>query len=216
VVDVVPLVEEHIEPAGETLARSFFNDPLTVYMIPDGRERGRLLPSHFTPFVRYGYLFGEVYTTSTVDAAAVWLPSNAAEITPDPAPQCGLDKVEAAVGSGAWGRFSRVMEVVEQVHHAAVPGPHWYLPLIGVDPSRQGPGVGARLLQAMLSRVDVEGLPCYLETFQPTNIRFYQRNGFEIVAEGRESESGLLYWAFKRPPARANSGLQPSAEDGGG
>jgi GNAT superfamily N-acetyltransferase len=107
-----------------------------------------------------------------------------------------------------------VMDYVEQVHHSAVPGPHWYLPLIGVEPSRQGHGVG--VLQAMLPRVDREGLSCYLETFQPTNVRFYQRNGFEIAAEGRESESGLLYWAFKRLPARANSGLQPTVEDGGG
>jgi GNAT superfamily N-acetyltransferase len=91
------------------------------------------------------------------------------------------------------------MDYVEHVHHSAVPGPHWYLPLIGVEPSRQGQGLGATLLQVMLSRADVEGLPCYLETFQPTNIRFYQRHGFEIVAEGREPESGLLHWAFKRP-----------------
>jgi GNAT superfamily N-acetyltransferase len=139
-----------------------------------------------------------------------------AEITPDRAARCALDKVEAAVGSDAWGRFSRVMKLVEQVHRAAMPGPHWYLPLIGVDPSRQGHGVGARLLQAMLSRVDVEGLPCYLETFQPTNIRFYQQNGFEIVVEGRESESRLLYWAFKRPPARADTELRPTAANGGG
>ena len=54
VVRVVPLVEQNIEAAGETLARSFFNDPLVVYMIPDKPERIRLLPSHFTPFVRYG------------------------------------------------------------------------------------------------------------------------------------------------------------------
>jgi hypothetical protein len=47
---------------------------LTVYMIPDARELARLLPSHFAPFVRYGYLFGEVHTTPTFDAVAVWLP----------------------------------------------------------------------------------------------------------------------------------------------
>ena len=165
VAHVVPLLEEHIEVAGEALARSFFNDPLAVYMIPDACERARLLPSHFTPFVRYGHLFGKVLTTPTSDAAAVWLPSEVAEITPDRAARCGLDKIEAAVGSAAWDRFNRVMECVEQVHHSVVPGSHWYLALIGVDPSRQGHGVGIALLRAMLSRVDVDGLPCYLETF---------------------------------------------------
>jgi ribosomal protein S18 acetylase RimI-like enzyme len=108
------------------------------------------------------------------------------------------------------------MERAEQVHRSSVPGPHWYLPLIGVDPSRQPQRLGVTLLRAMLARIDVEGLPCYLETFQPTNVPFYQRSGFQIVAEEREPSSGLLYWVFKRPPARANSGEQPTAETSGG
>jgi hypothetical protein len=66
VVSVVRLGEQHIEPAAETLAGSFFDDPLRVYMIPDGRERARTLPSDFAPFVRYGYLFGEVHTTRSL------------------------------------------------------------------------------------------------------------------------------------------------------
>src|SRR5262245_11519031 len=185
-------------------------------MLPDGPERARLLPSHFTPFVRYGDLFGEVYTTPTLDAVAVWLPSQVAEVTPDRAALCGLDRIEAIVGSAAWDRFSRVMEFVEPVHRSSVPGPHWYLPLIGVKTSRQGQGLGATLLRAMLARLDLEGLPCYLETFQPANIPFYHRSGFEIAAEGQESGSGLFYWAFKHSPERANSGLQPAAETGGG
>src|SRR5262245_2063251 len=200
---VVQLTEQHIEVAGETLARGFLNDPLTVYMIPDKHERARLLPSHFTPFVRYGHLFGEVFTTPALDAVAIWLPSAAAEITPDRAARSGLDQIEAAIGSAAWGRFDRVMAYAEQLHHSAEPGPHWYLPVIGVDPSRQQHGVGTALLRTMLSRADAEGLPCYLETYQPTNVRFYERNGFTIVAHGREPSSGLLYWAFKRPPAPA-------------
>jgi ribosomal protein S18 acetylase RimI-like enzyme len=213
VAPIVRLDEQGIGPASETLARSFFNDPLTVCMIPDGREGARLLSSHFTPFARYGYLFGEVHTTPTFDAVAVWLPSEAAEITADRAARCGLDKVEATGGSAAWRRFSRVMECLDQVHRSSVPGPHWYLPLIGVEPSRQGHGCGVAMLRAMLARIDDKGLSCYLETFQPTNVRFYQRSGFEIVAEGTESASGLLYWAFTRPPARANSGGAAARRD---
>lgn len=199
---IVTLQEQGIGSAGETLARSFFEDPLTVYMFPDAGERERLLSSHFTPFVRYGHLFGEVHTTPTLDAVAVWLPPQAIEITPDRAARCGLDKVETVVGNAAWDRFTRVLETAEHVHRSSVPGPHWYLPLIGVDPSRQGQGLGAALLQAMFARIDGDGLPCYLETFQPTNVPFYQRHGFQVAATGTDADSGLSYWAFIRPPAR--------------
>jgi GNAT superfamily N-acetyltransferase len=95
------------------------------------------------------------------------------------------------------------MDSLEHVHRSSVPAPHWYLPLIGVDPSRQGQGLGVAMLQAMFARIDGEGLPCYLETFQPTNVPFYQRNGFELAATGKEACSRLPYWAFTRPPRPA-------------
>ena len=41
---------------------------------------------------------------------------------------------------------------VEQLRAEAVPGPHWYLAGIGVDPSAQRQGIGAALLAARASR----------------------------------------------------------------
>jgi GNAT superfamily N-acetyltransferase len=38
-------------------------------------------------------------------------------------------------------------------------GPHWYLPLIGVDATKQGRGYGSALLRHALERCDRDGLP---------------------------------------------------------
>jgi ribosomal protein S18 acetylase RimI-like enzyme len=57
-------------------------------------------------------------------------------------------------------------------------GPHWHLPLIGVDPSRQGLGYGSALLVEMTRTRDREGLPLYLEATSPANVAFYRRHGF--------------------------------------
>ncbi len=46
-----------------------------------------------------------------------------------------------------------------------------------------------------------QGVPCYLETAQPANVRFYTGNGFQLLVEGVEPKSGLHYWTFKREPA---------------
>jgi len=197
----VRLAEAQIEGAGRLLARSFFHDPLAVYMLPDDAERARLLPGHFAPFIRHGHLCGEVYTTAALEGVAVWLPSAAAEITPPAAAASGLDQVEALLGRAAWSRFSQVMEHFAAVHQRAVPGPHWYLPLIGVEPSRHGRGLGSALLEAVTSRADGEGLPCYLETVGVATLPFYRRNGFHAVEEAVEARSGLRYWALKRDPA---------------
>jgi hypothetical protein len=40
-----------------------------------------------------------------------------------------------------------------------------------------------------LRRADAEGLPCYLETFQPRNVPLYLKHGFQIMAEEVEPAS---------------------------
>ena len=46
----------------------------------------------------------------------------------------------------------------------AVEGPHWYLMVIGTDPSKQGQGLGSALMEVVTSQADSAGVPCYLET----------------------------------------------------
>jgi ribosomal protein S18 acetylase RimI-like enzyme len=61
--------------------------------------------------------------------------------------------------------------------------PHWYMPMIGVDPSRQGQGYGSALLKAALKHCDADGLPAYLESSSPRNVPLYERHGFEVIGE---------------------------------
>eukprot|EP01041_Mallomonas_annulata_P030478 gene30478-52615_t len=55
--------------------------------------------------------------------------------------------------------------------------PHWYLSMIGVDPSHHGQGLGSALLKAGLQRCDADGLPAYLESSNPKNVPLYERFG---------------------------------------
>jgi ribosomal protein S18 acetylase RimI-like enzyme len=59
--------------------------------------------------------------------------------------------------------------------------PHWYLPLIGVDPVHQRNGHGAALLRHALDRCDRDHALAYLESSNPANIPLYQRHGFEVL-----------------------------------
>jgi ribosomal protein S18 acetylase RimI-like enzyme len=59
--------------------------------------------------------------------------------------------------------------------------PHWYLPWLGVDPARQGRGLGSLMLKHTLRRVDETGLPAYLESSNPKNVPLYERFGFEVL-----------------------------------
>jgi ribosomal protein S18 acetylase RimI-like enzyme len=78
-------------------------------------------------------------------------------------------------------RQPEISAVFEQMGGYHPHEPHWYLPLIGVDPTRQGRGLGSALLQHALARCDREHAPAYLESSNPANIPLYRRHGFEVI-----------------------------------
>lgn len=198
-IKVVPLEESQIEAAGASMARAFFDDYVMAYMFPDEDERRRLAPWHFSAFIRYGYLFGEVYTMSgSPDATAVWFRPGEAELTAERIEQAGLDHAPNVLGAAAWARFNSVCDYVEGLHFKEVPELHWYLPLLAVDPRLQGQGAGSALLKVILDRADKDGLPAYLWTAKSRNVPFYQRHGFEVLTEGVEPASGIRFWTMRR------------------
>ncbi|HEY7342005.1 MAG TPA: GNAT family N-acetyltransferase [Ktedonobacterales bacterium] len=198
---VAPIHADQFERAGLALAHAFHNDPLAVYMLPNADERVRLLPAHFAAFLRLGCVSGEVYTTrGDPEGAAVWFPphepgSEAEGTGGEEDPTLGLPR-------DAFARFVTVTGALEPLHDEAVPASHYYLALLGVDRDLHGQGVGSRLLQPILARADAEGVYCYLETYNPTNVPFYRKHGFEVVVEDVESSSGVRFWTFRRPPRR--------------
>ncbi len=204
--EIIKLTESQIDLAGSAMARAFFDDPVSVYMFPDETERRRLAPWHFSTFIRYAYPSGEVYTTSGApDGNAVWLPPGQSDMDPDRMRQVGLDRAAEVLGEAAWQRFGTICDYVDALQPIEVPGPHWFLPLLGVDPPLQGKGVGSALLRPILERADIDGLPAYLWTAKSRNVPFYQRHGFEVVTEGVEPTSGVRFWTMRRPPQGANS-----------
>jgi ribosomal protein S18 acetylase RimI-like enzyme len=61
--------------------------------------------------------------------------------------------------------------------------PHWHLGPIGVLPSYQGKGIGTKLLRRFCQEVDACLAPAYLETDVVQLVPYYERFGFELVAE---------------------------------
>ena len=58
---------------------------------------------------------------------------------------------------------------------------HWYLDFLGVEPRRQGRGLGKALLSPALERCDRERIPAYLGASTERNRMFYERNGFALT-----------------------------------
>ena len=61
--------------------------------------------------------------------------------------------------------------------------PHWYLPVLAVDPCHQNKGYGSQLLEHANKKFDNERIPAYLESSNPKNISLYERHGYQVITE---------------------------------
>ena len=199
--EIIRMPESEIEKAGGVLSRAFCNDRISQFMSSDETERRNLLEWYFTAFARYGHLFGEAYVTKgETRGVAIWFPPGESEMPAERIEHAGLDKAPQVFGADAWSRFTTLMDQLDRSHVEDMKTPHWFLPLLGIDPPYQHSGLGSNLLAPMLSRADADGLPCYLATAEPRNIQFYQKQGFAVINEGVEPQSGIKFWTFRREP----------------
>jgi GNAT superfamily N-acetyltransferase len=199
--EIVRLEESQIEAAGAMFARAFHDDPLMVYTVPDAAERARLLPGYYARMLRFGYLSGEVYTTAgAIEGAAVWLPPGV-RWTRERVQAAGLHELSRMLGEAALARFREVVGFEAQARERDMTEPYWYLLLLGVEPARQGRGLGGELMRPVLERTRKEKLACYLETEHASNVPFYLRHGFELIVDGAAAgASGVRFWTFRRLP----------------
>jgi len=92
------------------------------------------------------------------------------------------ERMDALIRGHVTGQtLEDLLEVFEIMSGYHPDVPHWYLPLVGVDPAHQGRGLGAALMRRALERCDADGVPAYLESSNPRNITLYERHGFEAL-----------------------------------
>jgi GNAT superfamily N-acetyltransferase len=175
----------HLDAAVAVLARAFDADPVTDWFLRADARRPQALRGMFTGILGGWVLaLGQTYLAADGGACAVFLP-------PDPEPEAhgagywlGLAaNILPATGAARLGRGLRLIHTMHR-HHPVRPL-HYYLWFLGVAPERAGHGVGATLLDAVLTRYDREGVPTYLENSNPRNRRFYERLGYRSRGEYR-------------------------------
>ncbi|MSQ10158.1 MAG: N-acetyltransferase [Dehalococcoidia bacterium] len=131
------------------------------------------------------------YRTEDYLAAALWLPPG---ISPD---EEALGELMSTAVDPALQE--EVFAVLEQVGAGHPEVPHWYLPVIGVDPTRQGQGYGSALLDHSLQAVDSAHDTAYLESTNPRNVSLYERFGFQVVGTIQTGSSPTITRMLRAP-----------------
>jgi ribosomal protein S18 acetylase RimI-like enzyme len=199
--DVTLLGRADERGAAETLARAFDDSPVyrAVFSGFSDARRGRALLRAKVGFVSAMAHQGEsrVARDGSVLAGATLI------IAPGRYPLSWLDEIRqssgcATTGPTAIARFLKLTAYMRRLH---IPEPHFYLFAIGVEPARQGRGVGKALLADLHVRADAAGAPCYLETEKPINVRLYESVGYRILTDEIIPGLGVRMWTMRRPPA---------------
>jgi ribosomal protein S18 acetylase RimI-like enzyme len=196
-VEIVRLERAKLGEASDMLARAFHDDPAWVWLIPDAKRRARILPWLFR--VGFDVTAADVWATAgPVRGAARWMPPGRPAMRVGPTLRA-LVTTPIRLGS-ATGPFLSYGGAVEALRAEAMPGDHWYLAGIGVDPAAQRQGIGSALLQPGLAAAAEAGLPAVLLTNSDVNLPFYEAHGFEVVREGTTPENGPHAWAMVKWP----------------
>ena len=197
---IVRLDDSRLPAAAAMLGRAFHDDPLMRYAIPDPAERAQLLPPMYERMIRFGMIEGEVYATAGApEGVAIWLPPNA-KWTRENIEASGMHEFATLIGNDAYQRYREVVSREWQARLREIPGPGWYLFILGVEPRVQRRGLGGALMRPVLERADTEQVVCYLETENERNVAFYLKQDFDVIVDGEEAvASGVRFWTFSRP-----------------
>jgi GNAT superfamily N-acetyltransferase len=192
-----------VEPASDDdgtlvalLVRAYADEPLMNWAFRDDDRREVAWAAYFREMLKLYRATGLVFTNPQRTACALWATpgnwriSRALELKLAPT-------ILRMLGFRRLRRGLRLMHRLQAEHPEE---PHYYLNLVGVEPSLQGGGIGSSLIRAGLDRADAAGLGAYLETAQPRNVPLYERHGFrtsKLVEFGQSSPQCWLMW---RPP----------------
>jgi ribosomal protein S18 acetylase RimI-like enzyme len=191
-------VRDDISHLAAMLARAFDRDPFYSFLAGEGAERHARMGEGWTGILRFASAdLSETYTTDDCTGAAIWLPPGYS----GPSILGSLRLMPAIARLAGWRRLRTVsdaLDTLERHRHRHMPVPHFYLSALGVDPSRQGEGIGTALLAPVLERCDREAIPAYLETAVARNVLLYERLGFRVVEEIDLPRSDVHGWLMQR------------------
>jgi GNAT superfamily N-acetyltransferase len=177
VVEVASVSDAQRQRAIATLVLAFTADPFVRWIYPEPAEYLLSFPAAVEAFGGAAFADETVWRLGDFSAVALWMRPGV-----EPDGEATLAHLHATV---AHEKIDDLMAVFAQMDEAHPTSRHWYLPWFGVDSARQGQGLGSELMRRCLEVVDRDRLPAYLDSTNPQNVPFYQRQGFTVTGERR-------------------------------
>lgn len=172
------------------LTLAFSTDPMARWSVRDPEKYLTAFPSIARAFGGSAFAGGTSYIADNYAGTALWLPPGAAPdeelLTRLLNENSGDDVKDDLPG------------IFDQMRKFRPTESHWYLPLIGVDPTYQGAGIGSALMTEALKVIDRQSAIAYLESSNPRNVSLYERHGFKVIGEVQSGSSPIVRPMLRR------------------
>lgn len=190
---VRPLTDVDVPVAVETLTQAFADYPFTRHVIASEGHEGRVRRFQELCLTRVGMVYGRVWVAEEGLAVAVWA-------TPDQDPSPAFAEIGQELGD-LTGDRAGAFESAEQALAPHRPQePVWFLNTVGVAPQVQGKGLGRAVLAPGIEAAAQAGYPAFLETSSESNVKFYERLGFQVTADIPLPDHGPRTWCMRKDP----------------
>ena len=176
------------------LARSFADDPVMQWLIPDEGSRDRRQQVFYRAELDHAHADGLVLTDDDLAGAALWLAPKRWRIG-----TWDMVRHTPAIVRSFGRRIPAAMKLQQRMDEVHPREEHWYLAILGTDPVHQGNGVGRALITAVTDRCDTNGTGAYLESSKAANVPYYERFGFVVTGEIQVGDSPVLYPMWRDP-----------------
>jgi ribosomal protein S18 acetylase RimI-like enzyme len=174
-----------------TIVLAFGADPMARWSWADPQQYLTTFPRFAKAFGGKAFDLGSAYFTEGYTGVALWLPP---DVHPDEETMGAL--LQSTVPDQTLKDAFAVLEKMGRYHPTE---PHWYLPLIGVDPAQQSRGLGSALMKHALARCDRDRQLAYLESTNPANVPLYERHGFELLGTIQVGSSPPMFPMLRKP-----------------
>jgi GNAT superfamily N-acetyltransferase len=194
---MMPLVE-----ASSALAESLVDDPFYWVITDDFASDLTARKCALSRYFHYSLAEAErtgrcVLAPDPTLGASAWLLPRSPDV--DAAESSAkFAHLASILGPRGIENYRRIVRYMTPLTAKVIPRNAWYLSIVGILPSAQGRGLGATLLAGTLAEASHAHVPCYLETFTPRNLRFYERMGFSRVVSHLEPTTGKEYVVMQR------------------
>ncbi len=178
----------------DVLKLAFAADPVSRWIWPSPQKYLSSVEDFARAYGGKAFSNKTAYFVGNYSGAALWLPNG---VEPD---FDTMMEILQRTGSEEAKRIGP--EIFEKMGNFHPNAPHWYLPLLGVDPLCHGKGAGTVLMEHATTAFDKENILAYLESSNERNISLYKRHGFELLGTIQVNTSPSIFPMVRKPKAR--------------